>query len=300
MNQTSKPLPPKARLDMAVLKARLAARRPGVPHSLFLGLTARCDLACRHCKYSGRAGGADMPRALLRRLLAAAADAGVPRVVFFGGEPLLYPGLEEAAALASRLGLFTELDTNGQTLSPARARALAAAGLSCAMISLHSATASRHDALSGRGSFARAAAAIKAARAAGLITYISSCVFSASAGEELPGLLAYARRAGAHGARLLAYAPPAGHDPLPARLAGRLERLSPEGYARTCALPGGGCAATAGEVLYCGPGGEVRSCPYSGAALGSAARRGLAAFLRPRPAADPSVFPCQSGRSLLK
>jgi MoaA/NifB/PqqE/SkfB family radical SAM enzyme len=286
---------------MAVLKARLAARRPGVPHSLFLGLTARCDLACRHCKYAGRAGGADMPRALLRRLLTAAAAAGVPRVVFFGGEPLLYPGLQEAAAFASRLGLFTELDTNGQTLTPARARALAAAGLSCAMISLHAASAARHDALSGRGSFARAAAAIKASRCAGLITYMSSCVFSAAlGGRELPGLLAYAKLAGAHGARLLAYAPPAGRDPLPARLAGRLERLSPEGYARTCALPGGGCAATAGDVLYCGPGGEVRSCPYAGAALGNAGRRGLAAFLRPRSAAAPLVFPCQGGRSLLK
>ena len=55
MKPSASSLPPKARLDMAVLKARLAARRPGVPHSLFLGLTARCDLACRHCKYSGRA-----------------------------------------------------------------------------------------------------------------------------------------------------------------------------------------------------------------------------------------------------
>ena len=81
MSPAANPLPPKARLDMAVLKARLAARRPGVPHSLFLGLTARCDLACRHCKYSGRAGGADMPRALLRRLLAGAAAAGVKKFV---------------------------------------------------------------------------------------------------------------------------------------------------------------------------------------------------------------------------
>lgn len=299
MKRNAAPLPPKARLDMAVLKARLAARRPGVPHSLFLGLTTRCDLACRHCKYAGRAGAGDMPRALLRRLLRGAAAAGVPRVVFFGGEPLLYPGLGEAAAFAARLGLFTELDTNGQTLSPARARALAAAGLSCAMISLHSSSAARHDALSGRGSFALAAAAVKASAAAGLITYISSCVFSASlGGEELAGLLAYARRAGAHGARLLAYSPPGGGDPLPARLAGRLAGLSPEGYARTCAQPGGGCAATAGDVLYCGPGGEVRSCPYSGAVLGNAGRRGLAPFLRPRPAA--ATFPCQAGRSLLK
>lgn len=284
----------RAKLDMAVLKTKLARLPSGAPHSIFLGLTSRCDLACRHCKYSGagRTGReAEMPAGLLSRLLAEAAEAGIPRTVFFGGEPLLYPGLEKAVAAASRLGLFTELDTNGQALTAARAGRLASAGLSSVMISLHSHTPSRHDALSGAGSFGRAVRAVRRARRAGLITYISTCVFSGSLpAGDLARLLSFAKKAGAHGARLLAYSPARGTSRLPSELAARLREDSPDGYGRTCARSGrGGCAATRGEVLFVGPGGEVRSCPYAAKPLGKAG--GLAGFIGRAGAA--SRFPCQ-------
>lgn len=282
---------PGARLDLAVLKARLAALPAGVPHSLFIGLTTRCDLACRHCKYRAEAAGAELSPAALSRLLAAAARAGIPRVVFFGGEPLLYPGLRAAVRQAASLGRFTELDTNGQRLSPRLAASLAGDGLSAAMISLHSADPGRHDALSGRGSFRRAAAAVRAARRAGLITYISSCVFSnALSSGETARLLAWAKEHGAHGARLLPYSPPSGASRLPARLAAGLRRASPDGYARTCAGAGGGCAATRGEVLFCGADGTVRACPYAVKPLGRASA-GLKKFID-RKAGAAGALPC--------
>lgn len=286
----------RARLDMAVLKARLAGLPPGVPHTLFLGLTSRCNLRCRHCNYSGDAHIKEMPRPLLARLLKQAAAAGVPRVVFFGGEPLLYKELDAAVALAAGLGLFTELDTNGWGLTPARARALAGAGLACAMVSVHSGEEARHDALSGPGSFARALAALRSARAAGLITYVSSCVFSGSLGAPaLRRLLAFAKQNGAQGARLLPYAPPAGIGTPPGGLAARLRRADPCGYAGTCSSPGTpGCAATRGEVLFCAPDGTVRSCPYASAALGSASKGPLAEFLAPRRGRPSSLFPCRT------
>lgn len=279
------------KLDMAVLKAKLARLPSGPPHSIFLGLTSRCDLACRHCKYSGGGSVMEMPRPLLSRLLREAAAAGIPRAVFFGGEPLLYSGLEKAVAAASRLGLFTELDTNGQTLTAARASALAAAGLSSVMISLHSHDRSRHNALSGAGSFERAEAAVRAARRAGLVTYISSCVFGTSLSSGgLERLLAFTKRSGAHGARLLAYSPPAGTTRLPSVLAARLRSSSPDGYARTCARPGrGGCAATRGEVLFVAPDGVVRSCPYAAKTLGKTGP--LARFIGR--SESPARFPCQ-------
>lgn len=280
----------KIKLEMAVLKTRLARLPSAVPHSIFLGVTSRCDLACRHCKYSGGPI-MEMPRPLLSRLLREAAAAGIPRAVFFGGEPLLYSGLEKAVAAASRLGLFTELDTNGQTLTAARASALAAAGLSSVMISLHSHDRSRHNALSGAGSFERAEAAVRAARRAGLVTYISSCVFGTSLSSGgLERLLAFTKRSGAHGARLLAYSPPAGTTRFPSVLAARLRSSSPDGYARTCARPGrGGCAATRGEVLFVAPDGVVRSCPYAAKTLGKAGP--LARFIGR--SESPARFPCQ-------
>lgn len=281
----------KIKLEMAVLKTRLARLPSAVPHSIFLGVTSRCDLACRHCKYSGGGPVMEMPRPLLSRLLREAAAAGIPRAVFFGGEPLLYSGLEKAVAAASRLGLFTELDTNGQTLTAARASALAAAGLSSVMVSLHSHNRTRHNALSGAGSFERAEAAVRAARRAGLVTYISSCVFGTSLSSGgLERLLAFTKRSGAHGARLLAYSPPAGTTRLPSVLAARLRSASPDGYARTCARPGrGGCAATRGEVLFVAPDGVVRSCPYAAKTLGKAGP--LARFIGR--SESPARFPCQ-------
>lgn len=284
-----------SKLNMAVLKARLAALPAGVPHTFFIGLTSRCNLACRHCRYASAPAGRQMSRTLLYRLLSEAAAAGVPRVVFFGGEPLLYDGLDEAVARAAGLGLFTELDTNGWALTLPRARALAAAGLACAMVSLHADTRARHDALSGPGSFRRALAALRTSRAAGLITYVSSCVFSgALAPAALRRLLAFARRCGAQGARLLPYSPPSGPGTPPPGLAGRLRTEDPAGYAGTCAYTDdGGCAATRGEVLFCGPDGTIRSCPYSGKALGSARRAPLSAFLRRRRGPG-ALFPCRT------
>lgn len=280
------------KLEMAVLKARLFRLPAAVPHSIFLGVTSRCDLACRHCKYAGSGSIIEMPRPLLSKLLREAAAAGIPRAVFFGGEPLLYRGLEKAVAAASRLGIFTELDTNGQTLTAARASALAAAGLSSVMISLHSHDPLRHNALSGAGSFERAEAAVLAARRAGLVTYISSCVFGTSLSTgDLERLLAFAKKSGAHGARLLAYSPPAGTTRLPSELAARLRSASPDGYARTCARPGrGGCAATRGEVLFIAPDGMVRRCPYAAKTLGKAGY--LARFIGR--SESPARFPCQN------
>ncbi len=290
-------LQPGAKMDMALLKVKLAALPPGIPHSLFIGLTGRCNLSCRHCKYSTapeREKNADMPLRQVYSLITQAAALGIPRVIFFGGEPLLYKGLEKAAAKAAALGLFTELDTNGQLLTRGRAARLAAAGLSSVMVSLHSHAPSRHDALSGAGSFRLAQKAVAVSRAAGLITYISSCVFSgALPSGDLDRLIAFAKRSGAHGARILAYSPKKGASSLPSELSAALRKAGAGNYAGTCARPGRACCAAAGgEILFVGPSGEVRSCPYAAKPLGKAGS--LAGFLR-RPGRA-GRFPCQKPR----
>ncbi|HBB68266.1 MAG: hypothetical protein A2X28_03010 [Elusimicrobia bacterium GWA2_56_46] len=290
----------RVKLDLAVLNARLPALPPGAPRYLFLGLTSRCDLACPHCKYSGAdvpARKADMPAGLLERVLGEAAGAGIPRVVFFGGEPLLYRGLENAVSAAARLGLFTELDTNGQSLDNARAARLASAGLCAVRISLHSSSPARHNALSGKGTFGKALSAIAAAKRAGLLTYISSCIFSGGLAAGEPEKLAFfAGQHGVHGLRFLAYSPRSGVSPLPLRLSARLARLAPDGYARTCVPPGKKkCAALRGELLYADPGGTVKTCPYSSSTLGSLLKNDLKSILRGARfgRAAGRGFPCQ-------
>lgn len=301
MKKSPAGISPGIALEMAVLKRKLALLPARLPGSLFIGLTSRCDLSCLHCKYAAgrpRPAAKEMAPGLLDRALAAAARLGIPRVIFFGGEPLLYPGLERAVKKAAGLGLFTELDTNGQALDLPRARRLAAAGLASVMVSLHAPEKRAHERVSGQGTFARALRAVQASAACGLVTYVSACVFSGGLGPAaLKSLLAFSRRHGALGARLLPYSPPSGPSRLPGRLASRLSSASPDGYGRSCVSRGSPlCDAQKGRLLYLGPGGEARTCPYAEKPLGSFKELSLPALLakrrRPAPGAG---FPCHAG-----
>jgi MoaA/NifB/PqqE/SkfB family radical SAM enzyme len=240
-----------------------------------------------------------MPQSLLFRILEAAAGLGIPRLIFFGGEPLLYPHLERAVTKAAELGFFTELDTNGQSLDRARLGRLAAAGLSSVMVSLHSTDPAAHERISGPGTFARAERAVKAAVACGLVTYVSACIFSGSLkGPGLKRLLAFARKHGALGARLLPYSPPTGLSRLPGQLARRLYRTSPDGYARSCVSRGSRlCDAQRGRLLYISRNGEARICPYASGSLGSLKDSTLSALLaNKRRQPVKGGFPCQGGK----
>ena len=99
------------------LRNHLLAKRHG---TLFLELTERCNLTCSHCyAHSGPEEGALMDPATARRLLTEAAGIGFERVQLTGGEPLLWPGIEQLAAAGFELGIpQMEIFTNGKLLSP--------------------------------------------------------------------------------------------------------------------------------------------------------------------------------------
>jgi radical SAM protein with 4Fe4S-binding SPASM domain len=72
--------------------------------------------------------------------------AGIPHIVFTGGEPTLRPDLPELIAHAERNGQITGLNTNGRKLSdPAFVQALAGAGLDHVQITLESHDPAVHD-----------------------------------------------------------------------------------------------------------------------------------------------------------
>jgi len=60
-----------------------------VPSVLFLAVTGRCNLRCRHC-YTQRYAKEHMALPLARRILAEARELGVAMIVVSGGEPLLH------------------------------------------------------------------------------------------------------------------------------------------------------------------------------------------------------------------
>lgn len=84
-----------------------------VPLSVHLGLTNRCNNRCVYCHYDQRPQEDVWTTESLKKVLAEMKSAGVRRVQFTGGEPLLRQDLGEILAFARRQGFFIGVATNG-------------------------------------------------------------------------------------------------------------------------------------------------------------------------------------------
>lgn len=125
------------------------------PSYLRVVITARCSLACAYCHREGdtageAAGGLSTPE--LGELLALAAERGVRKLKFLGGEPLLRADLP---ALTARLrAAAPALDISMITSGSAPVERLAAcfqAGLSRANLSIHGHAPAAFQERTGRG-----------------------------------------------------------------------------------------------------------------------------------------------------
>lgn len=135
------------------------------PRSVRVSLTDRCDLACVYCRPSRRDGYLDsrLDESGWRSMLEGLSEAGVRRVRFTGGEPLLYRALEEVVAHATRLGFEDIALTTNATLLAERAQALRAAGLHRVTVSLDTLDEERFARLTRGGRIAKVLAGIGAA-----------------------------------------------------------------------------------------------------------------------------------------
>ena len=148
------------------------------PGSVRVSLTDRCDLACVYCRPSRQDGYLDsrLDQSGWRSMLEGLAEAGVRRVRFTGGEPLLYRALEEVVAHAARLGFEDIALTTNATRLAARAAALRAAGLHRVTVSLDSLDADRFARLTRGGRLVDVQAGIDAALAARFDEVKLNCV----------------------------------------------------------------------------------------------------------------------------
>lgn len=87
------------------------------PRQVTIAITADCNLRCRGCRY-GRdfMQGERLALQTVLDVLQDARDAGVHKVRFYGGEPLLHPDLPAMVARAHELDLRPYLTTNGTHL----------------------------------------------------------------------------------------------------------------------------------------------------------------------------------------
>lgn len=134
-------------------------------------ITRDCDLCCLHC-CTESAPGKKMPGELaVAEALALADDIvrnDVPYVMLCGGEPLIVPHFFELAEALGRRGVRLKIETNGQTFDASVASRLAHLPIRSIQVSLDGDSEEVYQQQRPGGSLARAHAACRAARDAGL------------------------------------------------------------------------------------------------------------------------------------
>ena len=156
---------------------------PSAPYRMDLALTYRCNNECAHC-YNARPRDfkeLDTPEwfAILDKLW----DAGIPHIVFTGGEPTLRADLPELIAHAQENGQITGLNTNGRRLSDSAYLAkLTEAGLDHVQITLESHEPAIHEGMvQCRGAWAQTVRGLKNALEANLFVMTNTTLLSDNA-----------------------------------------------------------------------------------------------------------------------
>lgn len=146
------------------------------PDHLYIELTDRCNLRCKHCYLpASPSGSRSLDLRVATQTLSDFAALDGRAVSLSGGEPLLYPDWAEVLAHASSRGLECTLMTNGVLLDEDAMATLVGLNATIA-VSLDGARTEAHDALRGRGSFSRAEAALTHLAAAGEQGRVIVCI----------------------------------------------------------------------------------------------------------------------------
>ncbi len=161
----------------------LFSRETTAPYKVDLALTYACNNGCPHCY--NEPDRFDLPPLDVpawRRVIDTLAEAGVPHLIFTGGEPTLHPGLPEIISHAESRGQICGLNTNGRRLADRSfLRELVSAGLDHVQITLHSHDRLVHDAMVGARAFDETLEGLEAAIESGIHVITNTTLTRASA-----------------------------------------------------------------------------------------------------------------------
>jgi radical SAM protein with 4Fe4S-binding SPASM domain len=173
------------------------ALRLGLPLSVHLDLTYRCNERCEHC-YLEHDDRGEMSLAEIRALLRDLADARVFFLTLSGGEPLMRRDCFEIIESARALRFNVKLKTNAVMVREKEARRLRALGVEQVQISLYSHRPEVHDGITKLpGSLKRTIAGVRLLRSAGLKVTLAN-VLMPSNFQDSAGVRALAAEVGAH------------------------------------------------------------------------------------------------------
>ena len=143
----------------------------GAPLFVSWQLTRDCDLCCLHCcteSAPGKRLADELDQAEAMKLASDIIGNGVPYVMLCGGEPLVVPHFFEVAERLGAAGTALKVETNGQRFDEGVAARLARLPIRSIQVSLDGDTQAVYERQRPGASLARAHAACRAARDAGL------------------------------------------------------------------------------------------------------------------------------------
>ncbi len=158
-------------------------------------LTYSCNLACVHClSSSGRRDPNELTTEQCKGVVDTLAEMGVFYVNIGGGEPTIRSDFWEIVNYAVDNGVGVKFSTNGNNLTPERARLLAESDYIDVQISLDGATREVNDTVRGPGSFDMAISAMENLASAGFEGFKISVVMTRENIDQLDAFDALAKK----------------------------------------------------------------------------------------------------------
>src|ERR1700733_2891280 len=171
----------------------------GVPLSVHLDITYRCNERCVHC-YLDHDDHGEMTTAEIKKLLGELAEAGVFLLTLSGGEIMVRKDFFEILEYARELMFVVKLKTNAILIGPREADRIRDIGGDGIQVSIYSHRPEVHDAVTKvAGSLKRSLDAIRILKSRGLNVSISNVLMKDSA-QDYAGVRALATEMGVHSA----------------------------------------------------------------------------------------------------
>jgi AdoMet-dependent heme synthase len=167
----------------------------GVPLSVHLDVTYRCNERCVHC-YLDHDDHGEMTTAEIKDVLQQLAEAGTFFLTLSGGEVLMRRDFFDILEYARLLKFNVRIKTNGVMIRESEARRMRDLGVQQVQISIYSRRPEIHDAITKLpGSLKRSVAAVRFLKSQGLKVAIANVLMTVNMGEHA-GVQALARELG--------------------------------------------------------------------------------------------------------
>jgi len=159
--------------------------------SLYLYLSERCNLRCRHCWVSPAPledrGEKMVDFAVLTETIVRAKELGLGAVKLTGGEPFIRGDIVSLLRFLRREDMIIDIETNGTMIDAEVARIIGECGVRQVSISLDAAGAEQHDRLRGvPGCHGRAVEALRLLGAEGIARQVIMSLYGENTAEIEP------------------------------------------------------------------------------------------------------------------